>query len=255
MSDQKMADLFFEFFAGLAQQGPGSDESTRRAWALLGDLPLQPEVIDIGCGVGRQTLELARLSGGRVTAVDLHQTFLARLDITAREAGLEEQIRTLIDDMGDLGLPDQSFDVIWSEGAISNVGFEAGLKHWHRLVSPGGWVVVTECCWLTAEPSPECARFWAEEYPEMATVNDCLAMAERAGYVATDHFTLPDSDWEEHYYAPMVPRLAWFRKKHGTSREALAVSNMCENEISVRRRFGSEYGYVCFVLRPTQPGE
>lgn len=249
MNEQKMMDFFFELVEGLPQQAPGSAASTGKAWAMLTDLPRRPRILDAGCGNGRQTLDLARLSPGRITAVDLHLAFLAEVDAAAREAGLDEQVRTLIGDMGDLDLPARSFDLIWSEGAVYNVGFEAALQHWRRLLSGQGWVVVTECCWLTPDPTPECARFWADEYPEMPTVDDCLAAADRSGYMAINHFTLPDSDWMERYYAPMEDRLAWFQKEYGTIRDARAVIEMCTKEIDIRRRFASEYGYVCFVLR------
>jgi SAM-dependent methyltransferase len=253
MSNQKMMELFFEFFEGMPQQAPGSAASTGRAWAMLSELPEHPQVLDAGCGAGRQTLELARLSSGRITAVDLHQAFLAKLDAAAREEGLEDHVRTLIGDMGDLDLPASSFDVVWSEGAIYNVGFEAGISHWKRLLTDQGWVVVTECCWLTATPTPECASYWAEEYPDMPTVDQCLAAAKGAGYLPVDHFTLPDSDWSEHYYAPMEARLPEFRKQHGTSRDVMAIVHMFEKEMEIRRRFSEEYGYVCFVMKRALP--
>ncbi len=244
-----MMELFFEFFEGMPQQAPGSAKSTGKAWEMLTDLPDLPRILDAGCGAGRQTLDLARLSGGRITAVDLHQAFLAKLDSSAREAGLEDQVRTLIGDMGDLDLPARSFDVVWSEGAIYNIGFEAGLDHWKQLLTDGGWVVVSECCWLTPNPTPKCADFWADEYPDMPSVEECLAAASRAGYAPTGHFTLPDSDWNEQYYTPMEARLSWLKKKYGTIREVFSIVQMFEREISIRRQFGDEFGYVFFLLR------
>lgn len=61
---------FFELHAGLARQGPGADAHTRRAFALVGDLPPAPVIVDVGCGPGMQTLELARLTRSTVHAVD-----------------------------------------------------------------------------------------------------------------------------------------------------------------------------------------
>ncbi len=249
MSDQKRMELFLELFGGLSQQAPGSFESTGRAWELLPALSERPRILDLGCGSGRQTLDLARLSGGQITAVDLHQTFLERLDARARKEGLDGRVRTMIGDMGELDLPAGSFDLIWSEGAIYNVGWEAGLKHWRALLADPGWVVVTECCWLTSDPSPDCSAFWAEEYPTMMTMEECSFVAQEAGYTVLHSFKLPDSDWLENFHVPLEANLAAFRKKHGSSREALAVARMCESELSIHRRFANEYGYVCFVLQ------
>ena len=76
----------------LDQQGPGSDASTLRALAALPDLPDSPRIADLGCGPGRQTLALARATGGRVAALDLLPPFLKRLRDRARRARLESQI-------------------------------------------------------------------------------------------------------------------------------------------------------------------
>jgi len=69
----------FTLHEGLPRQGPGSSECTRKAFSFLSGLPARPEILDIGCGAGMQTIELARLCPGcRITAVDIHQPFLAR---------------------------------------------------------------------------------------------------------------------------------------------------------------------------------
>ena len=59
---------------GLPRQGIGSDEETLRALALCMGLPAPPVILDVGCGPGVQTMTLARATGGRVTAVDLHES-------------------------------------------------------------------------------------------------------------------------------------------------------------------------------------
>ncbi len=251
MNQNRMMDYFFELFEQLPQQAPGSSQSTARAWQLLPPLTRRPRILDAGSGNGRQTIELVRLSGGQVTAIDVHQPFLVQVDQRAREAHLEERVRTLITDMGELDFPRRFFDIIWSEGAIYNIGFEEGLTHWRRFLRKPGLVVVTECCWLTETRSPECVHFWSEEYPEMPTVQQCTKAAVRAGYELLETFVLPDSDWMENYYAPMETALEAFEQQHGEVAEARAVIKMCRKEIAIRREFGEEYGYVCFVLQRT----
>jgi len=72
-------EIFYALFSGLPRCGPGSDASTRRAFSLLPPLPPNPKILDVGCGPGMQTLELARLAGGTVTAVDNHAPYLEEL--------------------------------------------------------------------------------------------------------------------------------------------------------------------------------
>jgi hypothetical protein len=44
--------------------------------------------------------------------------------------------------MEDLHLEASSLDLIWSEGAIYNMGFEKGLQSWHQFLKTGGYIAV-----------------------------------------------------------------------------------------------------------------
>ncbi|MEJ2636555.1 MAG: class I SAM-dependent methyltransferase, partial [Calditrichia bacterium] len=85
--DRRTMELFFEIHSDLPRQGPGNFESTQKAFTLLKGIPPEPLILDMGCGPGMQTLALARLSGGTVTAVDNHQPFLDELENRARRKG------------------------------------------------------------------------------------------------------------------------------------------------------------------------
>ena len=95
----------------LDQQGPGSDASTLRALAALPDVPDAPRIADLGCGPGRQTLALARATGGRIAALDILPPFLMRLRDRARRGGLERHIDLAQCDMGRPPLGDAGFDL------------------------------------------------------------------------------------------------------------------------------------------------
>jgi ubiquinone/menaquinone biosynthesis C-methylase UbiE len=41
--------------------------------------------LDIGCGLGMQTIELAKLSKGQIDALDNHQPFLDQLDFKIKK--------------------------------------------------------------------------------------------------------------------------------------------------------------------------
>ncbi|MBM3298007.1 MAG: class I SAM-dependent methyltransferase, partial [Candidatus Aminicenantes bacterium] len=71
--------IFFEVHSGLPREGPGDEASLRRALRLVGKLPERPLVLDVGCGPGLQTLDLARRTGGVVFGLDNHEPFLRDL--------------------------------------------------------------------------------------------------------------------------------------------------------------------------------
>ncbi len=51
----------YELCERLPRCGPGDNESTRRAYEAILEEPKHPYILDIGCGTGMQTLELARI--------------------------------------------------------------------------------------------------------------------------------------------------------------------------------------------------
>ncbi|MEM6513963.1 MAG: class I SAM-dependent methyltransferase, partial [Pseudomonadota bacterium] len=148
-------ELLIDLHKDGERQGPGGERETRRAIELA-DLHKQGtlEIADIGCGTGASTLVLAEALDAHITAVDLFDTFLSRLALRADERNVVERITCLEASMETLPFDDQSLDVIWSEGAIYNVGFEAGVTAWRRFLKPDGVLAVSELTWLT-EHRPE----------------------------------------------------------------------------------------------------
>ena len=66
-------NIFRELTEGLPRQAPGSASATLRALGLVRGLPEQPRILDVGCGPGAQTIELARATSGWLVAVDIRQ--------------------------------------------------------------------------------------------------------------------------------------------------------------------------------------
>jgi len=91
----ELPPFFYEIFEFLPRQGPGCTAATREAWSYFPALPDTARVLDIGCGSGTQTIDLAALTRGTITAFDNHQPFLDMVAARARRSGLEGRIRTV----------------------------------------------------------------------------------------------------------------------------------------------------------------
>jgi len=246
-----MTNIFFEIHSGLPREGPGDDASTVRALALAKGLPPKPDILDVGCGPGAQTLVLARATGGLVTAVDNHAPFLADLRRRAELAGLAGDIQPILGSMFELPFEEASFDLIWSEGAIYIMGFDQGLVGWRRFLRPNGWLGVSEVAWLREDPPAELADFWTAGYPGIRSVGENLAAIRYGGYEAAGHFVLPASSWWDSYYEPVLNRVARLKEKYRGDAEAQGMLDLELQEIDLHKKYSDYYGYVFFVMRRT----
>ncbi len=156
-----MEKIFFEIFELLPRQGPGDDASTKKAFQKLTELPKSPEILDIGCGVGKQTLDLAKLTSGKITALDNHYPFIEILKRNISQAGYSSRVKCVVGDMASMDFVDKSFDLIWSEGSVFIMGFENALKSWRRLLRPGGYMAVSELVWFKEDAPKEIKDFFA----------------------------------------------------------------------------------------------
>jgi ubiquinone/menaquinone biosynthesis C-methylase UbiE len=244
-------DIFYEIFNDLPRGGPGGDEYTRQAYEMMTELPNNPSILDIGCGKGIQTLELARLSGGHLTGLDNHQPFLDELSENASDLGFGDRIETYLGSMFSLDFESESFDALWSEGAIYIMGFEAGLREWRRLVKPGGYIAVSELCWFKSEPEPpnELDAFWQQEYPGIKSIDENLMIIDNLGYKVVGHFNLPDQVWWESLYDPMEKKLRAMENKYQDDPKAMEIIRIQYQEIEFFKKYSDWYGYTFYVMQ------
>lgn len=241
--------VFFELYESLPRQGPGNRACAARALALCSDLPPAPAVLDLGCGVGGQTLHLTELTSGSIVAVDSHAPSIERLHATVAMRGLIQRVRPLVGDMANPGLPPTSFDLVWSEGALYNIGIENALRVCHGLLRPGGYLAFTDAVWRKENPPPEVKASFDMDYPTMGRVADILAAIAKSGFSLIGHFTLPDRAWWDDFYTPMQHRIAELRGKYADDGEVLSILDQLAQEPSMHRRFSDYYAYEFFVVR------
>jgi SAM-dependent methyltransferase len=186
-----------------------------------------------------------------ITAVDLFPEFLDELRSRALNHGVADRITTLACSMDALPFSDGAFDVIWSEGAVYSMGFEAGVSYWRRFLKPEGVIAVSELTWLTVTRPRDLEEYWAKEYPEMDTASSKIEILERQGYRPEAYFVLSPHCWLENYYRPMRHRFADFLQRNDQSEQARAVVDAEKNEIALFEQYSAHYGYGFYVARKT----
>ena len=241
-------DRYWQYFTGLhramPQQAPGNRACTLRALSYVPGTP--SSVLDLGCGPGRHTLELAAaLPAASFTGIDASGVLLAEARVRAAREAPGRDLTFVEGDM--LALGDRRVDLIWSEGAAYIVGVNTALACWREHLNPGGCVAFTDAVWLKPDVPGEVSDFW-QDYPDMQSIHDRQSQAVAQGFTAIANFVLPPETWAD-YYEPLQARIDELRP--GRDETETAVLDAAQREIDLYRNHSDCYSYAFFILQRT----
>ena len=165
---------------------------TRKAFELLPKCK-NPHILDIGCGTGVPTIEIAKISNGHVIGIDIGETSLNLLQRKIKEIGLNNQVSVIKDSILTMDFPEEIFDIIWAEGSIFVIGFENSLKRWCRFLKPNGFLVI---------------------HDENKDKTKKIGLITKYGYALIAQFELTDNLWWLEYYTPLERLIQEFRNKY-----------------------------------------
>jgi len=166
-------------------------------------------VLDIGCGQGRPACYLAARHGARVVGTDLEGHLVERARARARRDGVDDRVSFLQVEAGPLCFDDDSFDVVLSTGAFTQVEDKAGMfRECRRVLRPGGALRAYD--WLKNEGEySEAMREWLAleglTYA-MVTAEEQAALLREAGFIDP----------------VMTDASAWYRREVQREYEALS---------------------------------
>jgi len=240
-------NLICEYFSNIERQGPGSPEVTLKALGFVDNLTDRSLIADIGCGTGGQTMVLAQHAPGHITGLDLFPGFIDQFNCNALKQNLQDRMHGIIGSMDDLPFKKEELDLIWSEGAIYNIGFERGINLWHKYLKTGGYLVVSENSWFTDERPKEINDFWMGIYPEIDTIPNKAAQMQKAGYIVVACFILPENCWTEHFYEPLAVVQEKFLEKYKGNKAAEEYIAWERYETELYYKYKDFYGYVFYI--------
>jgi ubiquinone/menaquinone biosynthesis C-methylase UbiE len=188
----------------------------------------KPRILDIGCGSGIPTLELARLSGGEVIGLDIDEDKVEKLEKKIAEEGMDELVKTMIGSMLDIKFPDESFDIIWAEGVIRFIGFERALNEWKRLLTPGGFIVI---------------------HDDRKDVEAKLELINYCGYQLVEYFKLPDDAWWVEYYKPLKARICELQEQYKDEPEVIKALDKKRREVEDAKNNPNDYRSVFYIIQ------
>lgn len=104
------------------------------------------EILDIATGTGDFAILCAnRIQPQHITGADISEGMMAVAREKVKQKGLEEVISFDYQDCTALTYPNDSFDAVTASYGVRNFeNLEAGLREMHRVIRPGGHLLIVE---------------------------------------------------------------------------------------------------------------
>jgi SAM-dependent methyltransferase len=198
---------------------------TVRAFGMLPPVD-SPRILDIGCGSGVATLELARMSGGTVVGIDIDEEALAVFRERVGDAGLQDRVSAENRSLFDIDYR-EDFDIVWAEGSLFIIGFARGLREWRRLIRPGGFLVVHE---------------------PQADMDVKFREIEEKGFVLLGHFKVSTQDWMDEYYRPLLDQIDAIPAEDIDGKTRQEIDSI-KNEVRGLEENPEQYSSAFFILQ------
>lgn len=163
---------------------------TRRAFDTLPRME-SPFILDLGCGTGVLSLEMARWTEGMIHAVDSDIECIRWLEHKVAETNLEKRIRISHASVLSIDLNGTLFDIILAEGILNIIGFDTGLKIFTKHIKPGGHFMIHD------------------DALEMARK---LEIVDSLGLSVVDTFLMDESVWWDEYIACLQQKIPDYEK-------------------------------------------
>lgn len=172
---------------------PGGRDLTRYLLQELAGEPSPRRVLEIGCGTGSTTALIARLPQTRVCALERSDAMLRAARQTLRAAGVAGQISLVRADANvPLPLTDATFDAACAESVAALLNLETVFPELHRVLRPGGRLILNERIWKPGVTASEAAQVNAASRrafgipaatPQPWNRHDWLHLLHDAGFV------------------------------------------------------------------------
>ena len=183
-----------ELIWGEGYMAPGGSGNVEKM--LNGIETAGKRILDIGCGLGGPAFEMANTFGADVVGIDLEAPLIKRATEAAAKMGLQDRCKFYTVETGALDFPNQSFDIVASSGAITQVKDKAYIfGECYRVLKPGGYLTCYD--WTKSEePLSEDMFYWFKMEGltyALETLEEYKNHLKKIGYI--DVKTKDASDW------------------------------------------------------------
>jgi SAM-dependent methyltransferase len=143
-------------------------------------------VVDVGCGEGEDSIELARRYGVPVVGVDPVDRHIELAEAAAAAAGVQDQVSFQAGVAEATGLGDGTADLVWAKESLMFADLDRAFTECRRVLRPGGSVFVYQVCTGPLMGDEEAERFWCDAAgARHVRPGDLLRAADESGFVTT----------------------------------------------------------------------
>ena len=162
----------------------------REAFKLLPKIE-NPKILDLGCGSGLLSIELAELTDGEIHGIDIDQDLLNRFMEKIKNENLGSRITVKKMDLLKNDFPDKYFDLIWEEGVVHIIGFKKSFKACHRILKDGGYLVLGEA---------------------IKAMDKNRELINKSGFELIHQLNWPEGCWWTDFYEPLEKKIKEVRE-------------------------------------------
>ncbi len=187
---------YYHWRAANYDAGSGFEIEHHHEAISLADIHSGQRVLDVACGTGRATVDLAKAVGvtGMVDALDLSEDMLGQARAKLEKAGLSSRVNFKQGNARSLPYPDATFDVLYNGymfDLIPTDGFVPILKEFARVIKPGGKLVLVNM----SKPGPR-KTFFETIYKKGLAIMPCRPvlmspLLEVAGFTGVSRLYRP----------------------------------------------------------------
>ena len=243
-------NLICEYYSHFDRQNPGTPEITKKALSFIENIDALSElsqIADIGCGTGGQTITLAQHTTANIIGIDLAPIMIEKFNKNMIENNLQKRVQGVVGSMDNLSFKNEELDMILSEGAIYNIGFERGLKEWNKYIKKDGYIIVSDASWFTEDRPSEITDFWMGAYAEIDTIPNCMSKMQKAGYIPIASFIVPEYCWTDNFYGSHISFQDIFLKKYAGNKAVEEFIAYERYEAQMYNKYKKYYGYVFYI--------
>lgn len=175
-----------EDLAAFDELHSGGREATRGLAQQAAQAGLRPgmQVLDVGSGIGGPARTLGAEFSATVVGLDLTEAFCHAATMLTTRVGLADRVSFQHGDALAMPFRDETFDVVWSQNTIMNIGDKPRLlTEMHRVLRPDG-LLVFEAIFAGPVPDPHFPVFWADD----PSASSLIPSSEFRGLLTTSGF-------------------------------------------------------------------